>query len=103
MSWKIKPYLVVNLRESVEIVVRLVISPTNENRGNHNGGNNGNLNTAIYCTYCHKTGHVSRKYECLEKSGITNNAIVICKLQCKLITLTESLKHVVISYCCKLL
>jgi hypothetical protein len=60
MSWKIKPYLAVNLRESVEIVVRLVISPTNENRGNHNGGNNGNLNTAMYCTYCHKTGHVKK-------------------------------------------
>jgi Zinc knuckle len=28
-----------------------------KNRGSHHGGNNGNSNGGIFCTYCHKPGH----------------------------------------------
>ena len=38
-----------------------------KNRGNHNGGNNGNSNTTIYCTYCRKTGHVKKNSFKLKK------------------------------------
>jgi hypothetical protein len=43
-----------------------------QNLGNHNCGNNGNLNTAIYCTYCHKTGYVKKNCFKLKKKENQN-------------------------------
>ena len=44
-----------------------------KNRGMNNGGNNGNSNVGIVCSYCCKPGHGEKNYFNLKRKEIRNN------------------------------